>query len=427
MKRYMSSRTTLLKEKINHAVLWALLESCGYKLLYLILHILFFKKLSPNIYTLQASVFSVVYMGVTFFNRGFDQSLLYHFNKFAFSHKGLSKLTKISLQHFVVTSILLTLTAFTFFYTSLPSLIPISPDPFFFIILSLLLLVEMTKKNIKIMLYLTFHNTAVTIVELMSLGCYTYIITSTLSYDTSTITHFFSYLLCVNSLVVLVFLGCLYHYYRHIKQEDSSTLLTYNTGIQYQSYFLQITKLLLSSQLLMPLYAFSAQLTESAHFFLIATLIQSGEFILYKVCYISGSTFFIYDTTQSTFLSNHMLSILLKRLVPFYIVVAMIAWIPLFYLLPHTTTNLSFTFLYGATLLIDNFLLLYEKYAIIHNKILKYSMYTFILCATAWSTLYITKTTHLFFSTSLFFAGKLLLLIFVYINEKRVIQKQGVA
>ncbi len=421
----MSSRITLLKEKINHAVLWALFESCGYKLLYLILHILFFKKLSPNIYTLQASVFSIIYMGVTFFNRGFDQSLLYHFNKFAFSCKGLKELAKISLQHFIVTSILLTFTAFIFFHTPLLSFIQTTHTSFFILILGLLLLIEMTKKNIKVMLYLTFYNTAVTIAELIGLACYTYIITSTLSYDTSTITHFFSYLLCVNSIVVLAFLGCLYHYYRHIIPEDSSPLLTYNTGIQYQSYFLQITKLLLSSQLLMPLYAFSAKLNESAHFFLIATLIQSGEFILYKVCYISGSTFFVYDTDQSTFLSNHMLSILLKRLVPFYVVVAMIAWIPLFYLLPHTTTNLYFTFLYGATLLIDNFLLLYEKYAIIHNKVLKYSMYTFILCATAWSTLYITKTTHLFFSVSLFFIGKLLLLIFVYTNEKRVMQKQG--
>lgn len=417
----MLSRTTFLKEKINHAVSWALFESCGYKALYLILHILFFKKLSPEIYTLQASLFSLLYMGVTFFNRGFDQSLLYHFNTFAFSKNGLVELAKKTLQHFAFTCGLLIITVTIFYKTSFVSIFSGHKTFLLIATLAVLLLVEMTKKNLKIMLYLTFYNTTITIAELLGLACYTYITTSTISHNTSTINYFFSYLLCINSVLVFIFLMCLYHYYKNIVTQNSSNTLTYNSIIQYQSYFLQLTKLLLSSQFLMPLYAFSAQLNQSAHFFLIATIIQSGEFILHKICYISGSTFFVYETNQSTFLSNHMLSILLKRLIPFYITVVTIGCIPIFYLLPHTTTNLYFTILYGATLLIDSFLLLYEKYAIVHNKILKYSIYSFILCAIAWSTVYFAQPTHLVFSALLFLIGKIFLSLLIYKDKKQVI------
>lgn len=415
----MSLHSTLLKKKINHALLWALIEACGYKTVYLILHITLFKILSPSLYTLQATCFAILYMGVTIFNRGFDQSLLYHFKQYAFSRSGINELLKNILSHAAATILLVFATGVVITQTSIFTSFLDNHNHHLLIILMLLLLIEIIKKNLKVILYLTFYNTYITLAELTGLALYTCCITYTLSTQPHSLTPLFSYLLCINSTIVVFFIGCLYTYYRKEKKLVTKSSYTYNTTIQYQSYFLQLAKTIVSSQFLMPLYVLSMQLSDSAHFFIISTIIQSGEFILYKLCYISGSTFFVYDTAENKFLDSHMISILLKRLMPFYIIVVLVAWTPIFYMLPITATNIYFTLLYGATLLVDNFLLLYEKYAIIHNRMLAYFLYYASLSTITWLLLYNVKTTNLSTAISIFFIGKIFLSIFIYSKDKK--------
>lgn len=402
-------------------MLWAFIESFGYKIIYLILHVHFFNKLSPTLYSLQATLFAVVYTGLTIVNRGFDQALLYHFNQAVASSSGIKTIIKNTIQHTLITIVLVALGILCIRYFDLIA----QNNNIFISVLGTLLIVETIKKNIKVLLYLTFHNTYVTIAEIIGLGIYTYCIIQYLSYNTTIISPLFSYLLCINSIVVVTFIGLLYNYYRKQPSDDNQTSYRYNTTLQYQSYGLQLAKLLVSSEFLMPFYAISMQLHNSAHFFIISTIIQSGEFILYKLCYISGSTFFAYNSLQDTFLSNHMRSILLNRLLPFYSFVVIFSWIPIFFILPLTTSNLYFTILYGATLLINNFLMLYEKYAIIHNRMRTYLCYSLVLCASTWSLLYLLQITyHIFIAGTFFFIGKIMLGLFVY-NQGNISEKQG--
>ena len=408
--------SALLKKKIDHALVWAFIEACGYKIVYLILHFHFFKKLSLSLYTLQATTFALVYISVTIFNRGFDQALLYHFNQWALSLIGLRRLVTTFIYHTSITILLVLATAIVSYYIHIFDL----PTYDLLIILGLLLIVETIKKNLKVILYLTFYNTYVACAELIGLTTYACFAIHHLLCNSSDITPLFSYLLYVNSSIVLFFIICFYiYYYNHTSKSESTTSI-YNTKLQYQSYLLQLVKVLVSSQFLMPFYALSMQLGDSAYLFIISTIIQSGEFILYKLCYISGSTFFVYDSSVNTFLSDHMRSILLKRLIPFYTIVVLLSWIPIFYILPLTTTNMHFTLLYGATLLVDNFLLLYEKYAIIHNRILAYLIYSFILCTITWLALYIFKAHHIFIAITFFFIGKVFLLTLIYRKDKNL-------
>jgi hypothetical protein len=414
----MSLHAILLKKKINHALLWALIEACGYKTVYLILHISLFKIFPSSLYSLQATIFAILYMGVTIFNRGFDQSLLYHFNQYAFSQSGLRELFKNMVSHIGITLILVLTTKALI--TSTDICAPIFCNEYkelgFFLIL--LLLIEIIKKNLKVVLYLTFYNRYIALAELIGLTLYTCSIIYTFRTEPYSLEPIFKHLLYINSSIVIFFTGCLYAHYRKNNTLNQELTYTYNTNIQYQSYFLQLSKTIISSQFLMPFYVIAMQLTDSAHFFVISTIIQSGEFILYKLCYVSGSTFFVYDTSENNFLGKHMISILLKRLIPFYIIVVLIAWTPIFYMLPITPTNIYFTLLYGATLLIDNFLLLYEKYAIIHNRILTYFFYYTSLSIITWSLLYTLKESNIFITISLFFIGKTFLSIFIYNKDE---------
>ena len=414
----MSLHAILLKKKINHALLWALIEACGYKTVYLILHISLFKIFPSSLYSLQATIFAILYMGVTIFNRGFDQSLLYHFNQYAFSKSGLKELFKNMVSHIGITIILILATKVLITSTDICAPFFCSEYKQLGFFLILLLLIEIIKKNLKVVLYLTFYNRYIALAELIGLTLYTCSIIYTFRTEPYSLEPIFKYLLYINSSIVIFFTGCLYAYYRKNNTLNQEITYTYNTKIQYQSYFLQLSKTIISSQFLMPFYVIAMQLTDSAHFFVISTIIQSGEFILYKLCYVSGSTFFVYDTSENNFLGKHMISILLKRLIPFYIIVVLIAWTPIFYMLPITPTNIYFTLLYGATLLIDNFLLLYEKYAIIHNRILTYFFYYTSLSIITWSLLYTLKESNIFITISLFFIGKTFLSIFIYNKDE---------
>lgn len=404
---------TLLKRKINNALVWSLIEAFGYKTIYIILHIFLYKNFSSQMYAFQASLFGLLYMTVTVLNQGFDQSLLYHFNKFAFSQKGIKNFLKIFLYHSLITFVCISFLGFFAYYYNTLFFFDI-PSCSFLCIFAFLLFIEIIKKNIKIILYLSFYNTVITIAEISALGFYTYY----LFHTKSLFLNLFTYLTYINSIIVLFFMGCLYHYYKTISPNIAQKSFVYNISLQYQSYFLQLIKMLTSSQFLMPIYILKNTYSESAHFFLIATILQSGEFILYKICHVSGSTFFAYDTHESTFLSNNMLSILLKKLFPFYTAVIAISFLPLYLLLPFTPTTLYFTFIYSTTLLIDNLLLLYEKYSISYNKLYTYTFSYSLLCITTWTTLKITRSNHLFYATTLFLVGKFFLASFICYKEK---------
>lgn len=414
-----------LKSKINHALGWAFIEGCGYKILYLILHIFLFKTLSSQLYTTQATYFAFLYMAVIIVNRGFDNSLLYHFNKYAFSQEGLRQLVKIFFRHTLLTIIYISSGIALCMYSATTLLSYTLPSYGFLITLASLLFIEIVKKNLKVFLYLSFYNSVITLTEIIGLGIYSYYVIHAFTHGTPSADYLFSLLLKINTCIVLFFLYCLYDYYRKTRIESSYTAVPYSYSIQINSYFLQLSKMLVSSQALIPLFTLSITSTKSASFFLIATLLQTGEFILSKLCYISGSTFFVYDIQEKQFLSKNVLSILLKKLIPFYLTIVIGVLFPLFSLLSLTPATLYFIGIYSMTLLVDNLLILYEKYAITYNKLFPYNLYSFFVCIIGWSIIKSCKTTHLFYAVLLFLLGKISLLLFLYYKEKVLIKHKG--
>lgn len=383
--------SSFLSSTTGTTLLWTFIESLGYKFIYCVLQIIFFNYLPSSLYVQQGIIFGLVYMAVTIFNTGFDQFLLYLFKHQGFSQIKFSQLIKRCIQHIIYTcGIIFLSAAITYNYYTTRFLL----SSYLFIILIGLVIVEIIKKNSKVLMYITLHNKEVTWIELSGLVVYSCIISYKIFYSTIEIQDFFLYLLLVNGISLIFFFIYIGIYHKHLNDSETATGSFKPSHLLYKIYLIQLAKLFLSPHVVTPLFASTVSNATAQSFFFMSAILQTAEFITIKLSTISGSTFFVYSSLSSMNLYN----MFIKKLLVIYSIIISISILILSYFIEWNMQSLSFIILYIFTLLIDNLLIVYEKYAIIENKLTFYSFAYTSICLLAWAFIYITHSKYILYN-----------------------------
>lgn len=248
---------SILLEKFNYGIRWNAFESVIYQSLLLIHNFCLFAWMPYAEFGVIGSLFSTVYLIISFINFGFDTTLPAYFSQ-AISSKLAFK--KIIIVHYLPEIILVMLIAtacliapyFFLQYIRYPL------DPFLITILGLIIISESIKKTLRTIMHLSFLNKLCTLTELIFLFLYLSLVWLPILRGTP-ITPFLIFTpLLLSSVLSTVILGYyVLTLYNSLDHCPSVTLISHRTIItnRFWNYLSHISHGAFSSNFLVPLMA----------------------------------------------------------------------------------------------------------------------------------------------------------------------------
>jgi hypothetical protein len=268
-------------QQFEKSIRWGVLESGLYQLLLFSHQIALFAYITPELYGVAGTLFSLLYLSIALSDGGLESTLPVFFPSAITSQFHAKHL--LGKQFLPEMIVLIALGCFSLWYgamlnfTDLPTRILISLLPF----------LEGTRKTIRKLLHLLFFNRELAFIELGSLALYlVYIWTYIIAGIPITVWHiiFPMFIASLSSLLPASIL--LYRWYRSL---DATSQVAHTFDVRhiisqrFFNYITHVSHLLFSSNFLIPFFALQFGAASAGGFKLMSTLISSITIAFKKI------------------------------------------------------------------------------------------------------------------------------------------------
>jgi len=370
-----------------YSVRWNSLESIAYYTLFAAHQLMLRIVTSTPLYGTIGVIFALIYLVITLANFGLDLSIGPFFNLLSVNKK---QFRQYLIRQLMIQCIIYGVTAiiifFIFFFAFLPikqmSLLAL-PISF---ILSFLIITEGIKKSLRVILQLAFFSHITALVELFYIISYIILFWSTyMLRQTVSLYMVFIPMLTLSCISTAFLVIAAYRFYSSLPELSVQEPLVSDVSVPQLSlswkqivknrainYGYQLTKIVFTSNFLIPFFAFHCGLSMAALLELVTAFNQFITIIIQKIFGITGQA--LLSQAKNLNLNEkrkvfELVSNRLYSLLCLVILIAFIAYRPLLALnLPYQTEGSSIAVLFFLLLFCENFIILYEKWFIIEEK-----------------------------------------------------------
>lgn len=390
---YRSAKILAPHKKIFfEAFSWNALESIYYQIVYSLLMIGLYKIMGSSSFGLLGTLFSLIYLAVSFSNLGLDASLPPLFNDFSKNKKSAATfIKKYILSHYLYLSVILFLIGWFLCYTHqqfLNNSFSITS-----ILLSLLLIFfESSKKTFKTLLRLANFNKKIASIEAVTITLYSLGIYCAYYQSNLTIENIFINYLILSALSGFLYLYLIYSWINNLPKTENNVLdLNIDTRFKKSRIFVffnQTCSDLFSGNVLIPFIALHSGIEYAGIFKLLSTASQNITTLLRNA--FGNSTSILFSSIKNE--SKNQKEKKLKWILSFFnysLVIFLGLGIIYAYYICGLQKEHSIELLLAALLFIlltisQNALLIYEKFLIVEEKLFHlFILYSFTLINTS--------------------------------------------
>ncbi|MFI5332794.1 MAG: hypothetical protein ACHQVS_01705 [Candidatus Babeliales bacterium] len=372
----------MLYRTLFKGLAWNTFESIAYQGI-LILHLIaLYRHTDPSFFGMMGIIFSLLYLMTFLANAGFDTALAPYAQLLTTDRRFWHT---IVIPHLRIQCIVYVFIGICGIIVNPPSLIraissasygghAITPYSLS-IILALLLVTESTKKTLRTIAHLTFHNQLTALVEVSMVSIYVALVWLSYAYYTALSLTLILFPLFITSLISCLILGCcLYDFYQHLPTESTELIPTHRTFISTRlyTYGAHLGHILFSSNFLIPFCALHIGLAHTGIFKLISSITHTITTMVYKIfgptsqaLFSHTSTNTYHDKQQLFFTLTQYLHHVLYGLIIFFVInyAKLIG--------THLNTNNFSTpliILFLVIQLTEHMFIVYEKFFIAHHR-----------------------------------------------------------
>ena len=282
---------TLYKRFIN-SVVWNAVESIVYHAVLLAHQIALFKTITPANYGLIGSIFAIIYLVITLMNLGLDASLAPFFTRFSTNRQAFYQfaITQILINYILYACILCGVFITQYFFA--PSLF-INVDTLSLTLIAAIIATESIKRTAKVLLQLAFKFKYTVFGEIGTITMFVCLVWGGFIYGFElNSTLIFSSMLIVSIIETVLFCLFLYRWYQALPTHKIPTQQKIGWQIgktRIFNYCNQISKLIISGNLLVPFFAASFGLESAGILKLASNITHSITTVLEKIFGTSSS------------------------------------------------------------------------------------------------------------------------------------------
>jgi len=369
-----------LSDLFSFSIMWNSIEAFGYQTVFLLYQVALFNWISPILFGLQGAFFATCYLAISLLNGAFDGGVIPVFSELSKTRSTFEKI----LWPFFFQSLILFITPLVLggLFSFFPLLFPIEYLSYcslkYLLLFSLFVGFEGTKKNLRSLLHLSFKNKYLAKLEVFNIASYA--TCSLLIYYSNGVSNLF--ILVFPFILISFFTTCLLgsqlaKFYISLPKGlffNDSKIHSRFIKSRFYTYVNQITRILFSSNFLLPFLALSAGLPAVGIISLINTITFTCTCLIQKIFGPLGAALFA-----------HTKSFPLKEKQATFVRVANATWIVssiffvlfLFYgviFLKNPTTFFSsfsvevLIYLFFLVHLVESCFIVYEKFFIAEEK-----------------------------------------------------------
>ncbi len=356
----------LLSSLLSRSIYWNSFESISFQLVLCIHQATLFYTLPAEQYGIVGVLFSGIYAIGTISNVGFDTALGSWWSTALASKKGLLYLIILQLIPQVLIAITLA-SGVAIFYPFSNNV-----EKYLLIVCGILTLLESIKKSLKVCMYLAFANHIVAPTEVVLVLLYTSTVWSLyIMYGALDLVTIFAPMVLTTALSILVYIYHLAGLYRTAPQENSYVPpLRHIALIRLGNYTTQLTHLIFSGNILIPLFAHKFGLTVAGSLKFIDNIAYSLGTIMRKVVGTTGQALFAHTKSMEHRIQAELFASITNK--AYQIIYAL----AIFFLVNGTKVNhatiitlgIGTALLYGLLIITENIFYVYEQFFITHDK-----------------------------------------------------------
>ncbi len=361
-----------LYKRFISSVAWNAVESIVYHAMLLAHQIALFKTITPANYGLIGSIFAIIYLVITLMNLGLDTSLSPFFTRFSAN--------KYAFYQFAITQILINYTLYAcilcgvfiahyFFAASLF----IKIDTLSLTIIAAIIATESIKQTAKALLQLAFKFKQTVFGEIGTITMFVCLVWGGFMYGFELNSPLiFSSMLIVSVIETMLFCFFLHRWYRALPTHKMPTQR--NIGWQIGktrlfNYCNQISKLIISGNLLVPLFAASFGLESAGILKLASNITHSITVVLEKIFGTSSSVILAQAKNMNLGAKQKLFLFMTNRANPILLCCLVFCLINYRSLLDTSATSfIPILYLYFLIHFCDTFFIIYEKFYITEER-----------------------------------------------------------
>lgn len=356
---------------------WNTFESIIYQSLLVIHFIVLYRHTDPSLFGTIGVIFSLVYLMTFIVNGGLDTALA-PYARLLMNNRHFWR--AIFIPHLIVQLIIcaaigiLSIGINIFFLHRLSYMVSS--------ILALVLITETTKKTIRTVAHLTFHNQLTALVELATLSIYLSMVWTSYFFYTGISLILIFLPLFITSLLSCLILGiAMYHFYMQLPDNDELPIPPNTTFIRtrFYTYGTHLGHILFSSNFLIPFFAFHIGLAHTGIFKLMSSITHTITSMLYKIFGPTSQALFSHMVNRSAHEKQQLFFTLTEYL--HHVLYGLIIFFTINYtklIGTHEGINNSLVILFLLIQLTEHMFIVYEKFFIAHHQAAYLCLLSFI-------------------------------------------------
>jgi|SRR5579872_613095 len=357
----------VLRTLLSRSIYWNSFESISYQLILCLHQAAIFYILSSQEYGMVGVLFSTVYAIGSMANLGLDTALG---SWWAVALKGKKSFCTLVISQLIPQIIVAVILAITIVYFY-PVDSRIEYSLLFF--LGALAVQESIKKSLKICMYLLFANHIVAPTEVLLITIYTAIVWLLYYwYGTLSLHTIFIPMIVTTTMSILVYAYHLHSIYKDLSNEDTPASISLReiALIRASNYATQLTHLIFSGNILIPLFAHRFGLTIAGSLKFIDTIAYSIGTIMRKVVGTTGQALFAHTKSMEKKVQAALFASITNQ--AYQIIYVLL----IFFLINGTKVNhstilnigMGAAILYGLLILTENIFYVYEQFFVTHDR-----------------------------------------------------------
>lgn len=284
---------------------WNALEAFGYQTIFLFYQIMLSKTIPQALFNTQGVFFATAYLAITLLDGAFDNGVIPVFKELSQS----KVLFKEILNRLILQGVFLLIASLTTGAIFLHlDLVPMVLKPYFttsfLVMFSGIVFLEGTKKNIRALLHLGFKNKFLAYVEIVNIGSYaTCVLLSNYFIDLNHITHLILPFLSISGITVILLAVQLKSFYNSLSVSSGPIDKKISRRFfisRFFSYLNQVTRIIFSSNFLLPFFSLSSGLFLIENISLINTITFTCTCLIQKIFGPLGAALFAHAKNFSS-------------------------------------------------------------------------------------------------------------------------------
>ena len=360
-----------LYKRFMHSVAWNAFESIVYHAILLTHQIALFKCISYQAYGFIGSLFALIYLSVTLINLGLDASLAPFFSQFSKNKQTFYHLFRshIFISYIFYALILLIFFVAKYFISSKATLFIHNNIPLL-IIIAMLIATESIKKTTKTLLQLAFQFPVAVFGEIGSIVFFVALVWGNVAWGTTlNAILIFSAMLIVSIIETLVFCFYLHRWYLGLPEHQTQVIQLNITKNRFFNFCNQVSKLLISGNLLVPFFAITFGLEYAGVLKLASNITHSITTVLEKTFGTSSSVLLAQTKHLDVSIKQKLFHFITNRTNQVLYCFLIFCLINVHQLLNTTQGSfLPILYLYFLIHFCDSFFITYEKFYLMEER-----------------------------------------------------------